>query len=151
MPTPWYRQFWPWFLIALPGSVVIAGLTTWGIAARHADDLVADDYYKSGLTINRDLAMLEEARSLGLTADFSIADGTVTVALRGPVTPPALRLALAHPLEADRDREVRLARTGPGLYQGELRLPAGQRWLWDLEPLPVRDEGAWRLSGEFSP
>lgn len=27
-PTPWYRQFWPWFLIALPASAVTASIAT---------------------------------------------------------------------------------------------------------------------------
>ena len=52
---PWYRQFWPWFLIALPACVVIAAIATALIASRHADDLVADSYYKDGLAINRRL------------------------------------------------------------------------------------------------
>lgn len=34
--TPWYKQFWPWFLIALPGSVVIASFITIGIAVENA-------------------------------------------------------------------------------------------------------------------
>ena len=34
--TPWYRQFWPWFLIVLPGSVVVAALTTVYIANKGA-------------------------------------------------------------------------------------------------------------------
>ena len=33
--VPWYQQFWPWFLILLPASVVVAGLTTLVIANRH--------------------------------------------------------------------------------------------------------------------
>ena len=49
---PWYRQFWPWFLICLPGSVVVAALTTMYIAHKGADDLVVDEYYKEGLAIN---------------------------------------------------------------------------------------------------
>lgn len=34
--TPWYKQFWPWFLIALPGSVVIASLFTISLAVENA-------------------------------------------------------------------------------------------------------------------
>ncbi len=59
---PWYRQFWPWFLILLPASVVVASLYTVYIANRGADDLVVDEYYKDGLAINRQLE--KEQRSL---------------------------------------------------------------------------------------
>lgn len=27
-PQAWYRQFWPWFLIALPGTTVVACMFT---------------------------------------------------------------------------------------------------------------------------
>lgn len=33
---PWYKQFWPWFLISLPGSVVIASMFTISIAVENA-------------------------------------------------------------------------------------------------------------------
>ena len=41
---PWYKQFWPWFLILLPGTAVVATLYTVVIANQYADDLVVDDY-----------------------------------------------------------------------------------------------------------
>lgn len=53
--TSWYRQFWPWFLIALPGAVVVASLITVYIAVTHQDPLVDGNYYKHGLTINERL------------------------------------------------------------------------------------------------
>ena len=31
--TPWYRQAWPWFLISLPATAVIAGSFTFYLAA----------------------------------------------------------------------------------------------------------------------
>lgn len=52
---PWFRQFWPWFLIALPGAVVIASLLTVYIAVTHQDPVVDGNYYKHGLTINERL------------------------------------------------------------------------------------------------
>jgi uncharacterized protein len=39
---PWYRQFWPWFLIALPALALLAGAVTWSIAVRHADPIVPE-------------------------------------------------------------------------------------------------------------
>jgi hypothetical protein len=58
---PWYRQFWPWFLIALPATSVVAGLTTLAIAIRNQDSLVRDDWYKDGKAINQSLARDAEA------------------------------------------------------------------------------------------
>ena len=40
---PWYRQFWPWFIIALPASVVIASFVTLWLAISNPDHLVVDD------------------------------------------------------------------------------------------------------------
>ena len=40
---PWYRQFWPWVLIAIPLLTVIAsGITLW-LAIRYPDTLVVDE------------------------------------------------------------------------------------------------------------
>lgn len=50
--TPlWYRQFWPWFLITLPSVAVVASFITLGIAIKHADTPVQDDYEQHGLTV----------------------------------------------------------------------------------------------------
>lgn len=40
---PWYKQFWPWFLIALPGSVVIASMFTITLAVQNAPVIVQKD------------------------------------------------------------------------------------------------------------
>ncbi|NOR18755.1 MAG: hypothetical protein GQ538_01535 [Xanthomonadales bacterium] len=40
---PWYRQFWPWFIIALPASAVIASLITFYLAVSRPDHLVVED------------------------------------------------------------------------------------------------------------
>jgi hypothetical protein len=63
--TPWYKQFWPWFLMALPASAVVAGIATVVIAMTNPDGLVKDDYYKAGLGINRTLEREQQAAALG--------------------------------------------------------------------------------------
>jgi len=40
---PWYRQFWPWFIIALPASAVVASFITLWLAMSRPDHLVVDD------------------------------------------------------------------------------------------------------------
>ncbi len=40
---PWYKQFWPWFLLALPASVVIASMFTIFLAVQNAPVLIQKD------------------------------------------------------------------------------------------------------------
>ena len=40
---PWYKQFWPWFIIALPASVAVASFVTLWIAISNPDHLVVDE------------------------------------------------------------------------------------------------------------
>jgi len=40
---PWYKQFWPWFIIALPASAVIASFITLYLAVSRPDHMVVDD------------------------------------------------------------------------------------------------------------
>lgn len=49
--VPWYKQFWPWFLIVLPTAVVVGCIVSIGIAFKYADVPVQDNYEKHGLTV----------------------------------------------------------------------------------------------------
>ena len=141
---PWYRQFWPWFLIMLPASVVVAGLSTAYIASRHADDLVVQDYYQDGLAINQQLEKKQRATQLGITAQLMFSGESVTVTTTGKVGSDALHLLLSHPLEADRDFKVVLQPVRPGVYTGTLREAVTPHWIWTLE---VEQSDGWRLDG----
>lgn len=140
----WYRQFWPWFLIMLPASVVIAGFTTLYIANRYSDDLVVDEYYKDGLAINRQLIKKQRAEERGIAAKLAFNERSVSLLISGPVSARELHLLLSHPLESDRDFPAILTRISPGHYQGSLRYPVGPRWHWTLE---LREPEGWRLDG----
>jgi len=144
---PWYRQFWPWFLIALPGSVVVAAVATLVIAMRHADDLVVDDYYRTGLAINQTLAREQRAAELGLGARLQLFEERLQLRLSGAAPTQNLRLQLSHPMEADRDFALELQPSAPGLYVETLPRRVAPHWHWALES--VGDSG-WRLTGELT-
>ena len=146
--NPWYREPWPWLLMAGPAAVLVAGaITTW-IAFATADGLVAQDYYKQGLAVNKVLAKEELAARLGLNArvEFSADRHRIVVRLAG-AEPRELSARLAHATRSGHDVALRLARVGEGRYEAAVpqALPLG-RWNVQLEPAG----GDWRLTGEWS-
>lgn len=68
---PWYRQFWPWFIIALPASAVVASFITLWLAISNPDPLVIehDDYQQ----LNSEL----KAQAPAQTSEKEDSDGTV--------------------------------------------------------------------------
>lgn len=141
---PWYREPWPWLLMAGPAATIVAGLFTLVLAYRTEDGLVADDYYKQGLAINRVLKRDERARELNLSAVSSFSGERVRVVLRDArEAPQELRLLLIHPTRGGRDRSVSLTTTAPGVYDG-----AAQGIHGETRRLVLEDAGStWRLVG----
>jgi hypothetical protein len=150
LPTPWYRQFWPWFLIALPATAVIAGVATLIIAMHEPDGLVQDDYYKAGLAINQVLKRDRQAARLGVSAlvrrDPERGWLTLELMSREPLNITSLRLRLLHATRENFDRELELARGADGIFRARLgEVPAGE---WNLQLQPM--DSSWRLTGRMS-
>ena len=53
---PWWKYGHVWLIIAGPLAVIVAGFITLATAIRTPDPVIADDYYKRGLDINKTLA-----------------------------------------------------------------------------------------------
>ena len=139
---PWYREPWPWILMAGPATVVVASLVTVWLAVRSDDGLVVDDYYKQGLAINKALARSDAAERLGITAELYLADGRVRVLLGGAHR-GALTLRLVHPTRAGMDQKLDLDMVRPGLYEAQaLPLLSGR---WHV----VLGQDDWRLAGDW--
>lgn len=131
---PWYRQPWPWLLMAGPAAVIAAGIATMVIAFTGADGVVADDYYKRGLAINRTLAREARATELGIAADVRVLPGRVVANVTSRAElPDRLKLTLAHPTRSGEDRVVFLARSATGTYEAPLGPMAVGRWRVILE------------------
>src|SRR3954464_7639323 len=146
---PWYREPWPWLLAAIPFATIIAGGFTLSLAIFTEDTLVADDYYKRGLAINRDIAREQAADRLGIDVRlrFTATDGRVTATLpAGASQPAALVLRLRHPTRSAMDMTARLDRVSPDTYAGAMRPVSAAHWRVTVEDL----EGLWRLSGAWN-
>ncbi len=146
--TPWYKQYWPWILIALPLSAVIASFTSLYFALHQPDSLVVDDYYKDGLGINRTLQHERRAFDLKLSAtgEIELDKKLILLRLKGEQQPPVLQISLLHPTQSQQDRQVQLARQPDGRYLGTLtELPAAD-WYVRLEP----KDDTWRLNGRVN-
>lgn len=145
---PWYKERWPWFLMAGPAIVIVAGIITLWLAIASNDGLVTDDYYKQGLAVNQRLQRDHLAGSLGLHADVMRAGLNVRLLLGAESNaglPQELTLKLAHPTRAGHDQLVKMALEGPGFYSGKLSAEVSGRWLVSIED----PAGQWRLQGEW--
>mgnify|MGYP001051331652 CR=1 FL=1 len=151
---PWYRQFWPWFIIALPASVVVAGLITVYIAFANRDATVDDDYYREGLAINQSLAGQQRAADWDLQArvQFDHQAGSVVVELTSSkplgATGSSIELKLQHPILAERDIAITLGALPDSdhRYQGELSVPLQDNYYLRL----TGEQSLWRLDGQIN-
>lgn len=144
---PWYREPWPWLLMAGPFIVVVAGIVTAWLAVRSSDGLVTDDYYKQGLAAGETLERSKRAEELGISAGLRLLGDRVEIRLGmradATATMPAVLLAtLSHPTRAGIDQKARMQRSGE-VYVGELNLPASGHWLLLVED----DARTWRVMG----
>lgn len=138
----WTKEPWSWIVMAPPATAVLAGIATIWIAVTNADDLVAEDYYKQGLGINKVIAREERARELGIRAELEIGNGRIRVRLEGDA-PEALFVQLTHRTRAGFDQRLRLARTGAA-YETELPPMAPGGWRAFIED----PQGRWRIARE---
>ena len=147
---PWYRHRGPWFLMAGPFIVVLAGVATAWIAANNADELVADDYYKRGKAINMDLKRDTAASQMQLAADMFMSDDHrhVRVQLKGKPdfkNPAQLKLKLIHPTKMELDQEVVLQLQSGNMYEAALKSAVDGRRHVGIEDL----ENQWRLTATW--
>ncbi|NUU00976.1 FixH family protein [Herbaspirillum robiniae] len=152
--APWYRHRWPWLLMAGPAIVVVAGLSTVWLAVVRGDALVADDYYKQGKAINKDLRRDREAWRLG--AQIALSYDPAARLLRGRVQmkqmPAAgeqgrtLFLSLVHPTQPAKDRALIAQAAADGSFAVPVDELEQARWRL------VAEDGsrAWRLHGSWS-
>lgn len=145
-PKQWFREPWPWILMAGPAIVIVAGIYTAWLAVSTRDGLVAEDYYKQGLAASETLARSKRAEDLGIMAGLRLTNDAIVLRLEatdsGWALPEGLKVTLSHPTRAGID-QVRILKRDGEQFVGSLQLPASGHWL-----ILVEDEArTWRLLG----
>lgn len=140
---PWYKQFWPWALIAVPLISIALSLNMLRLALDTTDSLVIDDYYKEGKSINTNLALYKQAVSFGIQVRLEL-DGTqLTLTPLTPFPDPSIALTIDffHPTLQQKDVALKLLADGKGVYRAELPSVMQGKWRISLHPLNER----WKL------
>lgn len=156
---PWYKQFWPWFLIVLPASGVLASLYTVSLAVRTTDSMVTIAEDGMDVVAARHAAAERTASELGLVATLAVdaESGAIHAVLRSEENvprPQSLDLLLSHPTNASRDRSVTLSAAlsdvdGSPSWSGHFVSTPDGRWYVVLRPAG-ETANEWRLSGVWT-
>ncbi|MCG7588319.1 FixH family protein [Photobacterium sp. OFAV2-7] len=148
MRKPWYKQFWPWFVFAIPAISIMYSLTAVYIFSQNQVDLVAEDYYKKGKAINLDLSRLRVADALNLKASVSVADTDIVVNFdKGDLkSNPNLRVTFTHRTLANKDFTQMVSADLSGAYRFNSPEQLEGPWFVEVEPF----DGDWMLQGRVN-
>ncbi|OIQ26352.1 FixH family protein [uncultured Vibrio sp.] len=147
MEQPWYKQFWPWFLLFITVGVSMLTLVRVAILTNHSVHLVTEDYYKKGKGINVDISRVNVAQELGLKATIRSEANTVVIQLdKGELVHyPAITAMFAHRTLPDRDFTKLVTSDALGQYRITLENQIKGPWFLELSP---HDEH-WLIQGRI--
>ena len=146
---PWYKYKFVWFALSIPFSAVIMGVAMIYLAVTTDDGLVADDYYKQGMAINKSLDRERKAAELGISAtvEYDREVGQFLVRLqRGTleVLPASLLFTIEHATRAGNDKQLELFHGQGEQYVGYIKQPINDG-IWHVE-LNTED---WRVGARI--
>ena len=75
--TPWWKFGYVWLVVSGPLIVVVASFLTFYVAVRGMDPIVDENYYQTGLDINKTLAAKPESLAPAMKARNHAATGVV--------------------------------------------------------------------------
>lgn len=148
MEKPWYKQFWPWFLMLIPFSVIIAMIITLTIASRYGDNpMVVDDYYKKGRGINAEVEKVQAAQALNIEFAFKQVDQRFELSYSSgaPEQFTALTVQFYHSTLSEKDFSMVLTADAQGIYRGELPVQDKGKWTITITPF----DHSWRVSQQI--
>ena len=148
---PWHQYPLVWMMLAIPFSAVIMGVVMIWLAVDTDDGLVADDYYKQGLEINRVIERDKKAAELGLSAIIEFDNSARIIRIqfdKGSLEffPKSLPLQLQHATRENSDIAVLLDHGMDNQYIGHVKQSISEG-IWYFE-ISGQGEGdtEWKLN-----
>jgi len=123
---PWYSYPLVWMMVLIPFSAVIMGVVMIWLAIDTDDGLVADDYYKQGMEINRVIERDKKAAELELSAVIELDSNARIIHMRFnkgllDYYPRSLTLNIQHATRENSDLTVLLDHGIGDRYIGHLK------------------------------
>ena len=142
-PTPWYKNFWPWFLMFFPVVTIIACIGLVVFAVGNGPDMVVDDYYKKGKAINLELTKFNKAKALYLHGELQVTADTIKFHFtKGDASKVnALKASFYHRTIQKYDFNTNLLANANGEFTAVLDPIEQGAYTVFLEPM----DGSWKL------
>jgi hypothetical protein len=151
----WYKEPWMLLVVGGPAVVVIAAIITGFIAWQGEDKVIAKDYYKHGLNINKDIYRDAKANEYKLQAKAQLdaASGKILLQLEGQTALPSAVLFSTSISSStsvyEQIQKINLLQVQPGIYEGALKMPSASDSaslaLWHVQ-IEATD---WRLTADW--
>jgi hypothetical protein len=144
---PWYRNFWPWFIIAILSWGVISSSITLTVALNNPPHMMTGDYAELGKALVDTHERADRADALGLSGTLARAGSQWALRIESAASErlgERLLLLVQHPTDSARDRQVVFDRIANGEYRAAAtEIPArGRMIVSDLEQ-------TWWISSEY--
>lgn len=145
---PWYREPWPWILMAGPFIVVIAGAVTAWLASNGRDPVVDENYYKNGLELAKRAQVEGFTKLAGPKAEVAIgADKHLRIFLSGDRSPQIV-MRFEPTDGSSPEQTLTLQADNQGAYVTALAdVPNAGKWRVILES-PSK---GWQMVGQWQP
>ncbi|MEH6451780.1 MAG: FixH family protein [Psychromonas sp.] len=137
----WFKQFWPWFLIILPLTAVIAATNLLFTAMDNKPEMVVDEYYAKGKAINEDLTLIKNAKNNNISAVVTQNENDLIISVTGIPDQTAISFSLFHSTLAARDMTQMLTADGNGDYHFKTDNTLDGKWSLRIESF----DKSWRL------
>lgn len=146
--TPWYKQFWPWFIITVLSWGVLSSTITLTVALNNPPHMMTGDYAELGKALVDTHERADRAEVLGLSGTLARRGAQWALSLEANRTAALgdrLLLLAQHPTDSARDRQVVFDRIAPGEYRAAaIDIPGrGRLIVSDLEQ-------TWWISSAYS-